>query len=121
MKDALGHGSNGHSQAMHDGHPKTAPVAIHPGAAGRTDLPKKMGRRHFEQIAETLRSQAATDPAGHDARVSQMADRIASSNPGFRRDLFVKASQPGTAYKNKSTRAVTRGNAAKQLRKFHGA
>jgi hypothetical protein len=80
-----------------------------------------MGRRHFEQIAETLRSQAATDPAGHDARVSQMADRIASSNPGFRRDLFVKASQPGTAYKNKSTRAVTRGNAAKQLRKFHGA
>jgi hypothetical protein len=118
MKDALGHGSNGHSQAMLDGHPKTAPVATHPSM---DNLPKNMGRRHFEQIAETLRAQGAADPAGHDARVNAMADRLSQSNSQFRRDLFVKASQPGTAYKNKSTRAVTRGNAAKQLKKFKGA
>lgn len=38
MKDALGHGSNGHSQAMSDGHPKTAPVDVHP--AWQHDAPQ---------------------------------------------------------------------------------
>jgi hypothetical protein len=95
MKDALGHGSNERGIASHS-------LAI-------DKLPAKMGRRHFEQIAETLRSQAVTDPAGHDARVNGKWLIISRrSNPGVRRDLFVKASQPGTSYKNKSTRAVTR-------------
>jgi hypothetical protein len=99
MKDALGHGSDAgaHAQAI-------------------AKLPAKMGRRHFEQLAEQLRAQGQTDPAGHDARVNAMADHLATTNPGFRRDLFVKASQPGTSYKNKSTRAITRGNAARQLK-----
>lgn len=106
MKDALGHGSNpdagAHAQAV-------------------AKLPAKMGRRHFEQLAEQLRAQGATDPAGHDARVNAMADHLATTNPGFRRELFVKASQPGTTYRNKSTRAITRGNAARQLKGFNRA
>lgn len=105
MKDALGHGSN--------------PNGLH--SAMINALPAKLGRRHFEQIAEQLRSQALIDPAGHAARVSAMADHLSTTNPQFRRDLFVKASQPDTTYRNKSTRSVTRNNAAKQLRKFSGA
>jgi hypothetical protein len=101
MKDSLGHGSD---------------AGIH--AAAIQKLPAKMGRRHFEQIAEQLRSQALSDPAGHDARVAQMADHLSTTNPGFRRDLFVKASQPNTSYKNKSNRTATRATAAKQLSRF---
>lgn len=105
MKDPQGHGSN--ATGAHSGFIE--------------NLPKKMGRRHFEQIAETLRASALSDPAGHHARVEQMANHLATTNPGFRRDLFVKAAQPDTSYKNKSTRTVTRATAAKQLRKFTGA
>jgi hypothetical protein len=42
MKDALGHGSNGHTQAMTDGHPKTAPVSTHP--AWQHDAPQYHAR-----------------------------------------------------------------------------
>lgn len=104
MKDAKGHGSD---------------AGIH--SAMIQALPAKLGRRHFEQIAEQLRAQAASDPKGHDARVAAMADHLSTTNPGFRRDLFVKASQPDTTYRNKSTRSVTRDNAGKQLRKFSKA
>lgn len=121
MKDALGHGSNErgtHSDMI-------------------AKLPAKMGRRHFEQIAEQLRAQAPHGPAknfldphdprnpqsnaawdAHNARVSAMADHLATTNPGFRRDLFIKASQPDTTYKNKSTRSATRATATKQLTGF---
>lgn len=101
MKDAQGHGSDAgvHSDMINN-------------------LPAKMGRQHFEQIAEQLRAKALTDPAGHDARVNAMANHLSTTNPGFRRDVFVKASQPGTDYRNKSTRTVSRVNASKALRKF---
>ena len=102
-KDALGHGSE-------------TGGGTH--AAAISQLPAKMTRAHFEQIAAQLRTQAGTDPAGHDARVSQMADHLSTTNPGFRRDLFVKASQPGTAYKDRSTKTITKTNAAKKLNKF---
>ncbi len=125
MKDALGHGSNpdagAHAQAV-------------------AKLPAKMGRRHFEQIAADLRAQAPHGPAGnfvdpndprnpqsnaawdaHNARVSAMADHLATTNPGFRRDLFVKAAQPGTSYRDKSTRSVTKANASKQLASYRKA
>lgn len=123
MKDALGHGSeaNGaHSMQINN-------------------LPAKMTRAHFEQIAASLRAQAPQGKAGnfvdpndprnpqsnaawdaHNARVSAMADHLATTNPGFRRDLFVKASQPGTAYKDRSTRTITKTNAAKKLKRFTG-
>lgn len=104
MKDAKGHGSD---------------AGVH--SAMIKALPAKLGRRHFEQIAEQLRNQAASDPAGHDARVAAMTSHLATTNPGFRQDLFVKASQPNTSYKNKSTREVTKNNASKQLRKFSRA
>lgn len=76
-------------------------------------LPANMTRAHFERIAAELRSQAATDPAGHAARVSAMADRLRSTNPHF-----IRASQPGTDYRDKSTRSITRNNAAKKLSGF---
>lgn len=120
MKDALGHGSD---------------AGVH--AAMINALPKKLGRKEFEQIAAQLRSQAPhgaaknfVDPSdprnpqsnaawdAHNARVSAMADHLSTTNPGFRRDLFVKAAQPGTAYKDKSTRTSSRTSAAKRLTKF---
>lgn len=104
MKDALGHGSNERGIASHS-------LAI-------DKLPAKMGRRHFEQIAADLRSRAVNDPAGHDERVRQMADHLSTTNPGFRRDLFVKASQPNTEYRDKSTRSVTKTNTSKQLASY---
>jgi len=104
MKDALGHGSD---------------AGVH--SAMIKALPAKLGRRHFEQIAADLRSKAVNDPAGHDARVAAMADHLATTNPGFRRDLFVKASQPNTSYKDKSTREITKINTSKQLGKYRAA
>lgn len=104
-KDALGHGSD--SNGTHS-------MQIN-------NLPAKMTRAHFEQIAAGLRDQATKDPAGHDARVNTMADHLSTTNPGFRRDLFVKASQPNTSYKDRSTRDVTKNNAAKKLGRFNKA
>jgi len=122
MKDAKGHGSD--AKGAHS-------LAI-------DKLPAKMGRRHFEQIAAQLRAQAPqgsaknfldpNDPRNpqsnaawdaHNARVNAMADHLATTNPGFRRDLFIKASQPDTSYKNKSTRSITQRNAAKDLSRFN--
>lgn len=104
MKDAKGHGSD---------------AGLH--SAMIKALPAKLGRRHFEQIAADLRAKAASDPAGHDARVNAMADHLSTTNPGFRRDLFVKASQPDTTYRDKSTRSVTKANASKQLGRYRKA
>lgn len=123
-KDALGHGSDSNG--------------THSGAINK--LPAKMTRAHFEQIAASLRAQAPQGKAGdfvdpndprnpqsnaawdaHNARVSAMADHLATTNPGFRRDLFVKASQPNTSYKDRSTRNVTKTNASKKLASFNKA
>lgn len=84
MKDALGHGSNGtgaHSQ-------------------GVQALPN-MQRRHFEAIAAEFKSQPDVGSPEHLQRVNDMADKLATTNPGFRRDFFVKASTGG-GYNNKS-------------------
>lgn len=103
MKDPKGHGSN--STGAHAGFIQ--------------NLPKKMGRRHFEQIAETLRSAATSDPAGHYGRLEAMMNHLATTNPNFNREMFAKAATPGDSdYKNRSTRTVTRATASKQLKKF---
>lgn len=88
MKDAQGHGSNGkgsHS-AMID------------------NLPAKMQRRHFEAIASELRGQADAGSPEHLQRVNAVADKLSTTNPGFRRDFFMAAAVPGAgSYNNKST------------------
>ena len=108
MKDALGHGSE-------------AGGSTHAEAISK--LPAKMTRAHFEQIAAQLRTRAEMggSDADHQARVNAMADHLATTNPGFRRDLFVKASQPGTSYKDRSTRDITKKNASKALGKYGAA
>lgn len=73
MKDALGHGSDG--KGAH--------------AQGTTALPK-MQRRHFEAIAAELKARGA----GAD-EIHHMADRLSTTNPGFRRDYFVAAATGG--------------------------
>src|SRR6266403_1538843 len=103
MKDSLGHGSNAGAHS-----------------AGVKNTPK-LQRRHFESIAADLRAQAPQGPAknfvdpndprnpqsnaawdAHHARVNAMADKLATTNPGFRRDFFVAAATPNGKYNNKS-------------------
>jgi hypothetical protein len=73
MKDALGHGSN--STGAH--------------AQGTQDTPK-LQRRHFEAIAADLKAKGASE-----AEVHATADKLATTNPGFRRDYFVAAATGG--------------------------
>lgn len=80
MKDAQGHGSN-------------AGGATH--ASGTTATPQ-LQRRHFEAIAADLKAKGAKPD-----EVSAMADKLSTTNPGFRRDFFVAAATGGD-YKNKS-------------------
>lgn len=116
MKDQLGHGSN-------------------PGthAAGTTSTPK-LQRRHFEAMAADLKAQAPkswgdnstkanSDANGaHMAKVNAVADKLATTNPGFRRDFFVKASVPDGGYNNKSRGRTSAMGAAKmgKAKKFAG-
>lgn len=74
MKDALGHGSAAH-------------------AAGTQATPQ-LQRRHFEAIAAELKGRnASTD------EVAAMANKLSTTNPGFRRDFFVAAATGGN-YRN---------------------
>lgn len=68
MKDQLGHGSNPGTHAQ-----------------GTTATPK-LQRRHFEAIAAELKGRNASPDEVH-----AMADKLATTNPGFRRDFFVAA------------------------------
>jgi hypothetical protein len=77
MKDALGHGSN---------------AGLH--SAGVQATPQ-LQRRHFEAIAAELKSAPDAGSPAHSARVSAMADKLATTNPGFRRDFFIKAATGG--------------------------
>jgi hypothetical protein len=91
MKDALGHGSNA-------GH-----------ATGVQQTPK-LQRRHFEEIAAQLKNAPDAGSPAHTQRVNDMADKLATTNPGFRRDFFVAAtggniSSTGKAYRNKGAGA----------------
>lgn len=79
MKDPLGHGSN-------------------PGGAHSAGIAKKtpqLQRRHFEAIAADLKSAPDAGSPAHSQRVSEMADKLALTNPGFRRDFFIKAATGG--------------------------
>lgn len=111
-KDALGHGSNG------NGMDHQIDIAAKHGVptAHLTGAPAQMTRAHFEQIASQLRSAPDAGSPAHSARVSAVADQISSSNPNFRRDLFVKASSPTGGYKDRSTRSITKTNASKKLK-----
>jgi hypothetical protein len=78
MKDALGHGSN--------------PTGSH--TQGTQGTPK-LQRRHFEAIAADLKAAPDAGSPAHAQRVSDMADKLATTNPGFRRDFFVAAATGG--------------------------
>lgn len=94
MKDALGHGSNDRGGAA-----PAAAAGIH---ARGTQATPQLQRRHFEAMAAELRAAPDAGSPAHAARVSAVADKLSTTNPGFRRDFFVKAATPGGAYNNKS-------------------
>jgi len=104
-------------------------------SAGVQSTPQ-LQRRHFEAIAADLKAQAPkswgdnsskanSDANGaHMAKVNDVADKLAMTNPGFRRDFFVKAATPGGAYNNKSReRSATKPGFASKVsraKKFAG-
>jgi hypothetical protein len=104
MKDALGHGSDTgtHSQGV--------------------QATPKLQRRHFEAIAAELRAAPDAGSPAHAQRVSEAASKLAMTNPGFRRDFFVKAATPGGDYNNKSRGRTSAMGAAKmsKAKKFAG-
>lgn len=115
MKDAKGHGSNAHGGRMTPVQEENAPFVSRLGGkhylepndprglahtSGIEGSPK-LQRRHFEAIAAELRAAPDAGSPEHSQRVSQMADKLATTNPGFRRDFFIKAATGG-GYTNKS-------------------
>jgi hypothetical protein len=96
MKDALGHGSNAGTHA-----------------SGTTSTPK-LQRRHFEAIAAELKAKGASPDEVH-----AMAEKLATTNPGFRRDFFVAAATGGD-YRFKGP-GKNAGAVAKRAKKFAGA
>lgn len=90
MKDTLGHGSN--------------PTGSH--SQGTASTPK-LQRRHFEAIAADLKSRGASADEVH-----AMANKLSTTNPGFRRDFFVAAATGGD-YNNKSRGRNSNMGAAK--------
>lgn len=117
MKDRLGHGSDAGTHAQ------------------GTQATPKLQRRHFEAIAAELRAQAPKGPAknfldpndprnpqsnaawdAHNARVNAMADKLAMTNPGFRRDFFVAAATGGDyRFKGPGKNASAVANKAKKF------
>lgn len=103
MKDALGHGSN-------------------PGthAAGIANLPKKLTRAHFEQIAENLLKTKPADEsdraanAAFSARLTAAADHLSTTNPGFNRNRFIAAASGNVKGSGLRSRASSRANASKK-------
>jgi hypothetical protein len=77
MKDARGHGSN---------------AGLH--SAGVQSTPQ-LQRRHFEAIAAELKAAPDAGSPAHAQRVNEMAAKLATTNPGFRKDFFVKAATGG--------------------------
>jgi hypothetical protein len=101
MKDALGHGSEG--------------TGAH--AQGTQDTPK-LQRRHFEAIAAELKAAPDAGSDAHRQRVSDMADKLATTNPGFRRDFFIKAATGGDyRFKGPGNNAAS---VASKVKKFTG-
>jgi hypothetical protein len=134
MKDALGHGSNdkGLTPAQQENQPFKSRLSKAAGhsyldphdprgahSTGVQALPN-MERRHFEAIAAEFKSQPDVGTPGHLQRVNEMADKLSTTNPAFRRDFFVKAATGG-GYNDKS-RGRTSGmskaaGVIKQMRK----
>lgn len=125
MKDAMGHGSNGkggaaaantgkvyHRGAMRDANnlsgtnaknaiaadDKAARVmaSIDNGAhSGAINALPALQRRHYENIAATLKAQGVgVDADKHAERVANYASRLSMTNPQFNRGRFIKASTP---------------------------
>ncbi len=116
MKDALGHGSVSGGRGIH--------------AVGTAQTPQ-LQRRHFEAIAADLKARAPaswgdnstkafSDANGaHMAKINDMADKLATTNPGFRRDFFVKAATGGDyRFKGPGNNSAA---VAKKAKKFSGA
>lgn len=102
MKDAKGHGSN---------------AGTHAG--GIVNLPKKLNRAHFEQIAEQLLKTKPADESDLKAnsafsdRLSAAADHLATTNPGFNRNRFIAAASGNIKGSGLRSRASSRANAEK--------
>jgi hypothetical protein len=104
MKDALGHGSDerGGKQAAVSSKAAAALKGIH---SGQIDKLPDLQRRHFQEIAATLLASAppgfaaggfpdktANDAVkAYSARVSDVADKLATTNPEFNRGKFIEA------------------------------
>jgi hypothetical protein len=105
MKDQLGHGSEaGRGTGAH-----TQGVQATP----------QLQRRHFEAIAADLKAAPDAGSPAHAARVSDMANKLSTTNPGFRRDFFVAAATPGGKYNNKTNKS-SRADVQKKAVKFTG-
>jgi hypothetical protein len=74
MKDALGHGSNDRGGTHAQG----------------TRATPQLQRRHFEAIAAELKARGASTD-----EVAATANKLATTNPGFRRDFFIAAATGG--------------------------
>jgi len=106
-KDAKGHGSN-------------------PGehSAGITKLPK-LGKAHFQVIAQHLFGQKPQDPndakanASFSDRISAAADKLEMTNPGFNRTRFIEAAVGKKNPKSPPRSAKRVGEALKLIGKGH--
>jgi hypothetical protein len=100
MKDPLGHGSD---------------AGIHSSGIQKTP---QLQRRHFEAIAAELKSAPDAGSPEHAKRVNDMADKLSTTNPGFRRDFFVKAATGGDyRFKGPGNNAAA---VSKKAAKFNG-
>src|ERR1035437_6115493 len=88
MKDQLGHGSEAGAHSA------------------KIQATPQLQRRHFEAIAADLKNAPDAGSPAHAQRVSDMADRLSTTNPGFKRSFFVAASTPGGVYNNKTNKSL---------------
>lgn len=104
MKDQLGHGSD---------------AGAHSSGIQKTP---KLQRRHFEAMAAELKAAPDAGSPAHAQRVNDVANKLATTNPGFRRDFFVAAVTPGGDYNNKSRGRYSAMGAQKmtKAKKFAG-
>lgn len=102
MKDQLGHGSEAGAHSA------------------KIQATPQLQRRHFEAIAADLKNAPDAGSPAHAQRVSDMADRLSTTNPGFRRSFFVAAATPGGAYKNKTDKS-SRADVQNKARQFTGS
>lgn len=95
MKDAKGHGSE---------------AGLHSAGIQSLAIKGKLQRRHFEAIAAELKSAPDAGSPAHAQRVQDMANQLATTNPGFRRDFFVAAATGGTHVSDRSGKSIAYSN-----------